>query len=99
MATPIAYKGTIAGATAQAMTVLDLLLRPDLIQAARAFFAEQTKDQKYEAMIGPTDVPALDVNKRVMDTYRPEMRKYYFDPTRYKTYMEQLGIQYPTIRP
>ena len=99
MATPIAYKGTIAGAKAQAMTVLDLLLRPDLISAAKAYFTDQTKDQKYEPMIGPSDMPALDINKRVMDTYRPEMRKYYFDPARYKTYMEQLGIQYPTIRP
>jgi aminobenzoyl-glutamate utilization protein B len=26
------------------------------------------------------------------------MRKYYYDPTRYKTYLEQLGIQYPTVR-
>ena len=27
-----------------------------------------------------------------MERYRPEMRKYYYDPTRYKTYLEQLGI-------
>jgi aminobenzoyl-glutamate utilization protein B len=26
------------------------------------------------------------------------MRPYYFDPTKYKTYLEQLGIVYPTIR-
>jgi aminobenzoyl-glutamate utilization protein B len=26
------------------------------------------------------------------------MRKYYFDPTKYKTLLEQLGIQYPTVR-
>ena len=26
------------------------------------------------------------------------MRKYYYDPTKYKTYLEQLGIQYPTVR-
>ena len=33
-----------------------------------------------------------------MERYRPEMRKYYYDPTRYKTYLEQLGIKYPTVR-
>ena len=33
-----------------------------------------------------------------MDRYRPEMKKYYFDPTKYKTYLEQLGIKYPTVR-
>jgi len=26
------------------------------------------------------------------------MKKYYYDPTKYKTYLEQLGITYPTIK-
>jgi aminobenzoyl-glutamate utilization protein B len=26
------------------------------------------------------------------------MRKFYYDPTKYKTYLEQLGIKYPTVR-
>ncbi len=30
-----------------------------------------------------------------MQQLRPEMRKFYFDPTKYKTYLEQLGIAYP----
>ena len=33
-----------------------------------------------------------------MAKYRPEMKKYYYDPTKYKTYLEQLGITYPTVR-
>jgi aminobenzoyl-glutamate utilization protein B len=33
-----------------------------------------------------------------MDKYRAEMKKYYYDPSRYKTYLEQLGIKYPTIK-
>jgi aminobenzoyl-glutamate utilization protein B len=33
-----------------------------------------------------------------MAQYRPEMRKYYYDPKKYKTYLEQLGIAYPTVR-
>ncbi len=32
-----------------------------------------------------------------MEKYRPEMKKYYFDPSRYKTYLDQLGIKYPTV--
>jgi aminobenzoyl-glutamate utilization protein B len=27
------------------------------------------------------------------------MKKYYYDPTKYKNYLEQLGIKYPTVRP
>ena len=37
-----------------------------------------------------------------MDRYRPEMQKYYFDPTKYKTYLEQMqaqfGYSYPTVK-
>jgi aminobenzoyl-glutamate utilization protein B len=34
-----------------------------------------------------------------MARYRPQMVKYYYDPTKFKTYLEQLGIEYPTVRP
>ncbi|MCC7415725.1 MAG: hypothetical protein IT176_01190, partial [Acidobacteria bacterium] len=34
-----------------------------------------------------------------MDKFRPELKKYYYDPTKYKTYLEQLGIQYPPPMP
>jgi aminobenzoyl-glutamate utilization protein B len=27
------------------------------------------------------------------------MKKFYYDPSRYKTYLDQLGIKYPTVRP
>jgi aminobenzoyl-glutamate utilization protein B len=27
------------------------------------------------------------------------MKKFYYDPTKYPTYLEQLGIKYPTVRP
>jgi aminobenzoyl-glutamate utilization protein B len=99
MATPIAHKGVTAGAKAQAMTMLDLLLRPELVQEAWDYFKNvQTKDMKYEPLIRPQDKPAIELNTDIMAKYRPEMRKFYYDPTKYKTYLEQLGIQYPTVR-
>jgi aminobenzoyl-glutamate utilization protein B len=33
-----------------------------------------------------------------MDEYRPRMRKFYYDPAVYDTYLEQLGIAYPNER-
>ena len=33
-----------------------------------------------------------------MEEYRPKMKALYFDPSKYATYLEQLGIQYPTVR-
>ena len=99
MATPIAHKGVTAGAKVQAMTILDLLLRPEKVTEAWEYFRNvQTKDQKYIPFIGPNDKPATHLNSDTLARYRPEMRKYYFDPTKYKTYLEQLGIKYPTVR-
>ncbi len=99
MATPIAHKGTTAGAKVLAMTMIDLIAKPALVPAAWEYFRTvQTKEMKYEPLIRAEDKPATDLNKGIMDRYRPEMRKYYYDPAKYKTYLEQLGIAYPTVK-
>ncbi len=99
MATPIAHKGVVAGAKVQAMTILDLLRRPELVEQAWAYFRDvQTKDRQYTPLIRPEDAPAIWLNEETMGKYRLEMRRYYYDPGRYKTYLDQLGIEYPTLR-
>jgi aminobenzoyl-glutamate utilization protein B len=99
MATPIAHKGVVAGAKVVGMTVIDLLTNPQLVEQSWKYFREvQTKDTKYQPLISPTDKPPTYLNKRIMDTYREQMRKFYYDPSKYDTYLEQLGIKYPTIR-
>jgi aminobenzoyl-glutamate utilization protein B len=100
MATPIAHKGAVAGAKVQAMTLLDIVLTPKLVADAWDYFNNtQTKETKYKSFLGPDDGPPIWLNEEIMARYRPEMRKYYYDPTKYKTYLEQLGIKYPTIKP
>jgi aminobenzoyl-glutamate utilization protein B len=99
MATPIAHKGVTAGAKVIAMTLIDLLTKPELVEQSWSYFRDvQTKDRKYEPLISADDKPPIWLNKRTMDTYREQMRKYYYDPSKYKTYLEQLGIKYPTVR-
>ena len=99
MATPIAHKGATAGAKVVAMTLIDLLTKPELIEQAWKYFREvQTKDVKYQPLISATDKPEITLNKRTMDTYREQMRKYYYNPSKYDSYLEQLGIKYPTTR-
>ena len=99
MATPIAHKGATAGAKVIALTALDLLLSPTLVDESLDYFEnEQCKNQAYKSFLSPTDMPAIHLNREIMDRYRPEMRKYYFNPNKYKTYLEQLGIEYPTLR-
>lgn len=99
MATPIAHKGASAGAKVMAMTMLDLLLKPELTSAAWTYFRDvQTKTMKYQPLMRPSDKPAIELNAGIMERYRPAQRRFYYDATRYKSYLEQLGVTYPTVR-
>jgi aminobenzoyl-glutamate utilization protein B len=98
MATPIAHKGATAGAAAQAMTAIELFADPSLVQQAKAYFAEQTKDVRWQSLIPADTAPPIHFNKDKMERYRPELDKLRYDPTRFDTYLEQLGIEYPTVR-
>jgi aminobenzoyl-glutamate utilization protein B len=100
MATPIAHKGVQYGAKVVALTVVDFLTKPELVTQAWDYFTNvQTKNTKYVSFIRPEDKPAIWLNEQTMAKYRPEMKKYYYDPSKYKSYLEQLGIKYPTVRP
>ena len=83
----------------QATTALDFLLKPELIAEAWKYFREvQTKDMKYQPIIGESDMPAIELNAEKMAKYRERMRAFYYDASKYSTYLEQLGITYPTLR-
>lgn len=99
MATPIAHKGVVAGAKVQAMTMLDILLTPQVVTDAWDYFNNvQTKDTKYKCFCSATDQPPIWLNKERMEKYRPAMSKFYYDETKFDTYLQQLGIKYPTVR-
>jgi aminobenzoyl-glutamate utilization protein B len=96
MATPIAHKGAVAGAKAVALTVLDLMMTPEELTKAKAYFdTDQQKYDHYKPFLSATDVPAIHVNDDYMRTYRPLMEPYYYDSKKYDTYLDQLGIKYP----
>ena len=98
MATPIAHKGATAGAEAHAMTALDLLLNPDVLRAARSYFEQQSKTTHWQSLL-PADAKApINLNREKMERFRPELRKLRYDPAKYKSYLEQLAIHYPTVR-
>ena len=100
MATPIAHKGIIFGAKAEVMTLIDMLLKPEIIKNAWVYYrTEQTKDIQYTPLVGEKDNPAIHLNKKIMEDYKPKLKPFYYNPAKYKTYLEQLGIQYPTVRP
>jgi len=99
MATPIAHKGVVAGAKVQAMTMLDILLHPELVKNARDYFNNvQTKDIQYKTFLRPDDKPAIWLNEKTMAKYRDQMKVLYYNPDKYPSYLEQLGIKYPTVK-
>lgn len=96
MATPVAHKGATAGAKVIAATVLDLLNDDALRDSAwRYFREEQTANETYLPFIGEEDPPAIEKNSEIMGTYKSALSEYYYDPSKYGSYLEQLGIAYP----
>lgn len=99
MATPIAHKGVIAGSKALAATLLDMLTNPKIISDAWDYFRNvQTKTVKYVPFVDSTTPPAVHLNKKIQDEFRPQLEKYYYNPAKYNTYLEQLGIHYPQLQ-
>tara|TARA_R110002110_G_scaffold205033_1_gene416543 strand:+ start:24807 stop:26384 length:1578 start_codon:yes stop_codon:yes gene_type:complete len=100
MATPIAHKGAVAGAKVIAATMIDLLTDPALVSEAHDYFDNvQTANEEYVPFIGPNDDPAIEKNAEIMAQYKPLLEEFYYDPSRYDTYLEQLGIDYPQLSP
>lgn len=100
MATPIAHKGAVTGAKVVAMTVLDLMTDPALLASAKDYFNNvQLKEAKYDPVLTAQDTPAIHLNKDLMERMRPQMTKFYYNPKKYGTYLEQLGIAYPNLPP
>lgn len=96
MATPVAHKGAVAGAKAVAMTTLDLLMDPEILEAAHDYQQNvQFAEGEYDPVLTPEDQPAIHLNKEIMDRMRPQLEEYYYDPSQYDSYLEQLGVSYP----
>ena len=98
MATPIAHKGVVAGAKVVSATLIDMLTNPKIIEDAWNYHKQvQTKETKYIPFVEANTKPATHLNTQIMMEYRGELKKHYYNPDRYKTYLEQLGISYPQL--
>ena len=54
--------------------------------------------QQYIPMVNKEDKPAVYLNSDIMGEFRPQLEKFYYDETKYPSYLEQLGIKYPTVK-
>ena len=97
MATPIAHKGALTGAKVQAMTLIELFRDPTHIEQAWDYFREQTKEIQWKPLIPKGTAPPAHLNRDKMERFAPELEKLRYDPSRFSTYLEQLGVEYPTL--
>jgi aminobenzoyl-glutamate utilization protein B len=97
MATPIAHQGASYGSRVVAMTAIDVLTNPRLLADAKQYFTDvTTKDLRWESLIPEGTPPPTHLNEDRMSRFRPQLDSLVYDPTRFGTYLEQLGIAYPT---
>lgn len=99
MATPIAHKGTNHGAQAVAMTAIEIAADPDLVAEAWRYFREvQTSEYQWTSLIPEGTEPPTHLNRERMAGFRSQIEPFIYDPSRFDTYLEQLGIEYPPAR-
>jgi aminobenzoyl-glutamate utilization protein B len=58
---------------------------------------KQVKKIVVKPVLTAEDSPGVHLNKELMDQMRPKMQKFYYDPKKYNSYLEQLGIPYPGV--
>ena len=99
MATPIAHKGANYGARVVAMTAITLVNDPEVVDEAWRYFRDvTTADQQWASLIPEGTPPPIHLNAEKMARFRPQLEALRYDPSRYETYLEQLGITYPVVR-
>ena len=69
----------MVGAKVMAASILDLLTSPELLAAAKKQFEQDTKEIKYFSLLPPDAKPPVDLNREMMEKYRPAMSKFYLN--------------------
>jgi aminobenzoyl-glutamate utilization protein B len=77
LATRIAHKGAIAGAKAFATTVAECFSNPEVVEEAKRTFKEELGGVEYKSMLPPDQKPPVELNRAMMEKFRPEMAKHY----------------------
>ncbi len=70
-----ARKGLIAGGKVMAATAIDLLTKPELLDAIKMEFKEYSKTHPYKSLLPDGAKPPLDLNRELMEKYRTIMEK------------------------
>ncbi|MGM0465643.1 MAG: amidohydrolase [Acidobacteriota bacterium] len=74
-----AWKGLNAGAKVMAATAIDLYLNEKSLNAIKEEFRAYEKKHPYKSFLPEDSEPPLDLNKELMEKWRPKMEEYYLE--------------------
>jgi aminobenzoyl-glutamate utilization protein B len=77
LATSIAHKGAVAGAKVLALSAVDFLEHPERVAEAKATFREELGGVEYKSLLPPDQKPPVELNRALMEKFRPAMAKHY----------------------
>jgi len=75
-----AWKGLNAGAKAMAASAIDLFTKPEELKKLRDEFEAYSKEHPYKPLLPADAEPPLDLNKELMEKWRPKMEPHYRNP-------------------
>jgi len=74
-----AWKGLNTGAKVMAATAIDLYLNQEILTKIKQEFEAYEKEHPYESFLPENSKPPLDLNKELMEKWRPKMEKHYIE--------------------
>jgi aminobenzoyl-glutamate utilization protein B len=74
-----AWKGLNAGAKAIAASAIDMLTKPEELKKLRDEFEAYSAEHPYKPFLPDDAEPPLDLNKELMEKWRPLMEKHYLE--------------------
>src|SRR3954467_7882785 len=77
LAHSIAHKGAVVAAKAFAAAVTDCLAKPGVIAGGKRTSKEEIGGVEYKPMLPADQKPPLELNRAIMDKFRPAMAKHY----------------------
>jgi aminobenzoyl-glutamate utilization protein B len=77
LATSIAHKGAVAGSKVMAASIVECFKNPAVIDEAKRVFKEEIAGVEFKSMLPPDQKPPVELNRVMMEKFRPAMREHY----------------------
>jgi aminobenzoyl-glutamate utilization protein B len=81
LATSIAHKGAVAGSKVMAASIVECFKNPAIVEEAKKTFKEEIGGVEFKSMLPPDQKPPVELNRAMMEKFRPAMREHYVKDT------------------